>query len=213
MDLTDSASRLHVSASTSMGLELGAELISEILMDLGKVVDNFVNDESTDTGHTCSNVLYQTVTMSLIKNLEPELSWLTEVVLLSRIESVDVSGHRPLAFSSVAILLGAIEAVRVVVRGLSLAVIAHCSGSLNVVRTRAEGAVDRELNVVGSKTVIMGVGVGEETALEHLVRREFNTGNDVCRAESGLLDLKFFGERQRDRDKLIPRQSSSWDCD
>lgn len=85
MDLTDSASRLHVSASTSMGLELGAELISEILMDLGKVVDNFVNDESTDTGHTCSNVLYQTVTMSLIKNLEPELSWLTEVVLLSRI--------------------------------------------------------------------------------------------------------------------------------
>ena len=54
---------------------------------------------------------------------------------------------------------------------------------------RATRGVHRDLVVVDAQAIAMGVAVGEQTALEHLVRRETDTGHHVGRRESGLLDL------------------------
>lgn len=49
--------------------------------------------------------------------------------------------------------------------------------------------VDGDLLVVDTETVAVGVGVGEKTALENWVRAGLDTGHEVRRCESDLLDL------------------------
>lgn len=51
------------------------------------------------------------------------------------------------------------------------------------------GLVDRELEVVGPQAVAVGVRVGEEAALEHLVVGDVDTWDEVGGGESRLLDF------------------------
>jgi hypothetical protein len=50
-------------------------------------------------------------------------------------------------------------------------------------------AVDGDLVVVGTQSVSVGVGVREDSALEHLVVGELNTWDDMGWGESNLLNL------------------------
>jgi hypothetical protein len=58
-----------------------------------------------------------------------------------------------------------------------------------VVADRRLRAVDGEHLVVGADAVAVGIGVGEDAALKHLVGGEADAGDDVGGAEAGLLDL------------------------
>jgi hypothetical protein len=50
-------------------------------------------------------------------------------------------------------------------------------------------AVNRDLLVVLTESVAVSVGVGEQTALEHLVVGRLNAGNEMRRGEGRLLDF------------------------
>ena len=87
------------------------------------------------------------------------------------------------------VLFGSAEAVGLVVGEIAVvSVKAH--GAVAVVGgDGALGGVDGEEVVVGADAVAVSVGVGEEAALEHLVRRVAHAGEDVGGVEGGLLDL------------------------
>ena len=55
----------------------------------------------------------------------------------------------------------------------------HGSISDGVDNFGAVGAVDGDLLVVGSESVSVGVGVGEESSLEHLIEGGLHSGNEV----------------------------------
>lgn len=59
--------------------------------------------------------------------------------------------------------------------------------SLVVARSGAERTVDRDLLVVGSQAVTVGIRVGIQAALQHLVGAGFNTRHQMGRRESHLL--------------------------
>src|SRR5260370_18692983 len=42
---------------------------------------------------------------------------------------------------------------------------------------------------INAEAVSLGISIREQAALEHLVWREANSGNYICRGEGGLLDL------------------------
>src|SRR6266404_8382660 len=49
--------------------------------------------------------------------------------------------------------------------------------------------VNRDVIEVNTEAVSLGISIREQAALEHLVRREANSGNHIRRGEGGLLDL------------------------
>ncbi len=53
----------------------------------------------------------------------------------------------------------------------------------------ADGLVDGDLLVVDAQTVAMGVGVGEETGLEHRIRRRLHAWDHMRRGEGDLFNL------------------------
>src|SRR5271167_419225 len=46
--------------------------------------------------------------------------------------------------------------------------------------------IDRDLRIVNPEPITLRVSIGEETSLQHLVRREADTGNDGRRRERSL---------------------------
>lgn len=63
-------------------------------------------------------------------------------------------------------------------------------GTITLVRVEGlQGTVHRDLLVVDTKTVTLGVGIREETRLEDRVRRRLNARDHVRRRECGLLHL------------------------
>ena len=89
------------------------------------------------------------------------------------------------------VLNGAVQGVRLVV-GVSSFTAVDGHGAIAgvvVAHASAVGAVDRDLVVVGTKTMAVGVGVVEEAALEHAIVAGFNSGNQVTRREGGLFGL------------------------
>lgn len=104
--------------------------------------------------------------------------------------SLDQSADSEGAQGEALVLDGASEAVGLVVGGGSLVAInAHRAVSLVVGDSGSERAVDGDLVIVGSESVSVGVGVGEESALEHSVVGGLNAWNHVAWGEGGLLGL------------------------
>ena len=58
-----------------------------------------------------------------------------------------------------------------------------------VVGDTTNGAVNGDLFKVGSKSVALGVGVGENSCLKNSIVREFNTGDKVTWGEGNLFNL------------------------
>ena len=77
------------------------------------------------------------------------------------------------------VLHGAPERVRLVVDLRSLVTVSNNVVSDHVGDTGAVGTVNRDMVVVGTEAVTVSVGVGEETALEHLVEGGFDAGDEV----------------------------------
>jgi len=87
-------------------------------------------------------------------------------------------------------LLGTSERVGLIVGGrATVAVDGHGTIALLVGSAGVVGNVDGDLLVVGAEAVTLGIGVREETSLQHAIGRGLNTGNHVRRRESGLLNL------------------------
>ena len=104
--------------------------------------------------------------------------------------SLDQAANSEGAQCEALVLDGASEAVGLVVRGGSLVAIhVHGAVSLVVGHSGSEGAVDGDLVIVGSESMSVGVGVGEESALEHSIIGGLNAGNHVAWGEGGLLGL------------------------
>ncbi|MNZ65480.1 hypothetical protein D3C78_836760 [compost metagenome] len=86
-------------------------------------------------------------------------------------------------------LLGA-ETVRLVVgAGAAIAVRAHCTVTMSAVVEGAARGVDRQQAVVDAEAIALGVTVGEESPLQHAIRREADTGHHVGRGEGRLLHV------------------------
>lgn len=82
------------------------------------------------------------------------------------------------------------EAGRLIVGSASLvAVDNHEAVSGAVGNLGTVGAVHGDLVVVSSQSVTLGVGVGEESSLKHLIGRGLDSGNHMAGGEGDLLDL------------------------
>lgn len=177
----------------ALQLQALVQQTSEIGINLGKVLDGTLLDELRGILQMADNVVDQTLTGRLVQHLAVEHGGLGEVVVVGGFETVDGSGTRLLGVLQ---LVGehtrfrTAERVRVVVGGASLVVGAvHRTVTLVVLDRHAIRAVDRQLLVVGSEAVTMGIGVREQTTLEHLVRGWFDTGDKVRRSKRDLLDF------------------------
>jgi hypothetical protein len=67
-------------------------------------------------------------------------------------------------------------------------------------------AVDRDLVVVSTESVSVGIRIREKSALEHLINRWLNTWDDVSWGESRLLNLSKIVFRV-----LVQNELANWD--
>lgn len=129
--------------------------------------------------------------VSLSHDLSEESSGLLEVIIgvLVRVSAgvaTDSEGRHLLG----GVLHGAVVAVGLVVNGAALVSIDSAGAiSLVVGNSSSVGAVYGDLVVVGTQSVSVGVGVREDSALEHLVVGELNTWDDMGWGEGNLFNL------------------------
>ena len=106
-------------------------------------------------------------------------------------------------------------------RAAEIAVRAHRAVAMVTVE-RAFRRVDRDMVEVDAEPVTLGVGIGEQPRLQHLVGREADARHDVGRRECGLLDFgkyvrlvrslphRFFAQRAQvgtvDHTPVYPRE-------
>jgi hypothetical protein len=80
-----------------------------------------------------------------------------------------------------------IEAAGLIVSGVAtVAIDSHETIALVVSNTRVR-LVDRDLSIVDAQTVTVGIGVREETTLQHTIGGDVNTGDGMRGRESSLL--------------------------
>lgn len=71
----------------------------------------------------------------------------------------------------------------------SILVDSHGAVTLSIDYISSVGAVDRNLVIISTESVPVGVGIGEESALKHLIDGGLHAGNEVAGREGGLLSL------------------------
>jgi hypothetical protein len=77
----------------------------------------------------------------------------------------------------------------VVSSGTLVSVDRHETVSLSIDDSASVRAVDGDLLVVDSQSVSVGISIGEESTLQHLIVGGFNTRNEMTRGESSLFDF------------------------
>ena len=70
-----------------------------------------------------------------------------------------------------------------------VAIHAHLTIAMGWMRRGILGAVDRDLVVVDTQAVALGIAIGEEAALQHLIRREADAGHHGGRVEGCLFHI------------------------
>src|SRR6202051_3567939 len=138
-----------------------------------------------------SGVVEQALLLIRLQHAE-EIAGLRVVVMviLAEVElrGITIDGQRRLR--KVRLLLPFTVAVRLIA-GSSPAVAIDSHGPVAVVAVeRALRRIDRDLWIVDPEPIALCVCIGEQPALEHLVRRETDTGNDVRRREGSLFRLR-----------------------
>lgn len=137
-----------------------------------------------------NDVFNKTFAASVVEGLGPEECRLTVVVVIIGVVAGGLSVEFEDMLLGIRSLHSSVEGIRVMVGSICLVVtVSHETISLSVVHCSSVRTVDRELDVVGSKTMEMSIGVTEDSSLEHLVWGEFDTRNDVGRSEGGLFDF------------------------
>lgn len=151
----------------------------------------FLDIFSCDGGEWTGQVLDQVVSVSVSENVGPESSWLLEVsVWMLVFVSTDLSLNLELVPGVFWILLWTVHSVWLVVWLTSVVAIDGCSTISNVAgNSSSVRAVDWDLLVVLSKSVSVGIWIGEKSSLKHLIHGWLNTWHQVAWGESGLLNL------------------------
>jgi hypothetical protein len=124
----------------------------------------------------------------LWKNLGPEDSWLLHIDI-SSIELVSVNGtsNVELLKSSRFIFDWSVESIRFIVGCIALISVGHSRTISLIVVNTVDGAVDWDLIKVDTKSVSLGVGVSEDSALKNSIITWFNAWNQISWREGGLL--------------------------
>lgn len=164
---------------------------SVLSVDLEQVGNETFLDVSAALAESTGNVVDNTLALGVVEDIAEEATGLLVVVVGV---VVGVAADLTVVVGSVpgsgGVGDGTVSRVGVVVDlTLLVAVGAHRTVTDHVRYAGTVGAVDGDLLVVGSESMSVGVGVGEETSLEHLVKRCFDSGNQVRGREGGLLGL------------------------
>jgi len=152
--------------------------------------ESFLN-VSSSAREWARKVLDEALSLALVEDLVPQDSWLFVWGIWMRIfESTSLSANCGWGPSLLWILLWSVESVWLVVDSRSeVAVDCGCTVSLVVRNSSSVGAVDWDLLIVLSESISVGVWVGEESSLEHLVGGWLNAWDEMAWGEGGLLDL------------------------
>src|ERR1700688_2100820 len=138
-----------------------------------------------------SGVLDQTLLLIRLQHAE-EIAGLRVIVMviLAEVELRGIPVDGQWRLRKVRLLLPFTVAVRFIAR-CSRAVAIDSHGSVAVVAVeRALRRIHRDLWIVDPKPVPLCISIREQPALEHLVGREADTGNNVRRREGSLLDVR-----------------------
>src|SRR5690606_33711572 len=140
--------------------------------------------------HGPRRVLEQTLLL-VCRHQTEQVARLGEVVVIFL--AVIVTGcrtfqrHRRLA--EIGLLLPFAISIRLVMQAAALVAI-DPHGTIAVIAVdRATGRVYRDLVVVHTQTVALRIAVGEQTPLQHAIRREADAGHHVGRGEGSLLHI------------------------
>jgi len=138
-----------------------------------------------------NNIFNQVLSVNILHDLSVQSTRLSEVTVgVLRSISLNKSGNLVRSNAELGILERTTEAVRLVVGSVSLvSVNNHESISNSVLDSDSVGAVDGDLVIVSSQSVSVGIRIGEESSLEHLISRGFNTWDHVRGREGGLFDI------------------------
>jgi hypothetical protein len=129
--------------------------------------------------------------VSFVHYLSEESSELLEIIIgvLMRV-SASEAGERKLSLLLARVLNWAVVRVGLIIGATALVSIDGGGAiSLIVSYSSSIGAVDGDLIEVSTESVSVGIGVREESALEHLVCRWLNTWDGVSGSECDLLSL------------------------
>lgn len=163
-------------------------------MDQGKVLDRTLLQELAGIVQVIGNVLHQTLLGALVQDMHPEVGDLAVVILgIAAAVAIDIASDGTAGGQSPGpgAFLGPVEGVGVIV-GSTVLVVGDVHGAitLEVGHPNLVGTVHGDLQIVRSQAMAMGVGVGEEATLEHLIRRWLNSGHQMGRAKGDLFHLK-----------------------
>src|SRR5690554_7133902 len=157
------------------------------LVAVGDVTNH---DVALHTVHRPSRIVEQPL-LRVCRHQSEQIARLGEVVRI--LGPIVITGggtlqrHRRLA--EIGLLLPFAISIRLVMQAAALVAV-NPHGTIAVIAVdRATGRVYRDLVVVHTQTVALGVTVGEQTTLQHAIRREADAGDHVGRGEGSLLHI------------------------
>merc|ERR1712172_90854 len=138
------------------------------------------------------NVINQSFSFFLIQSFVEKNATLGEIILIRRI----VSAHIGMVYSEFAfgIFLNVIsrstKRIGIVIRASFLVSInCHWAVSLIALGLCTVGTIDWDLQIICTQAVTMGVGIREQSSLQHFIRARFNSGHQMGRAKSQLFNF------------------------
>src|SRR5438552_482874 len=165
--------------------------LSVCRVSLRAVADMTILDFLRGCSDRTSSVLEQTLLLIRLQHAE-EIAGLRVVVMviLAVVEIPGITMDGQWRLRKIRLLLPFTVAVRLIA-GSSPAVAIDSHGSVAVVAVEwALRRIDWNEAVIDPEPVPLCISIREQPALEHLVRREADTGNDVRRRESSLFRLR-----------------------
>ena len=160
-------------------------------INLVEKLDHLLLDFSSGTTETAADVLDQVSPVSLVHYLSEESSGLLEIIIgvLMRV-SASEAGERKLSLLLAWVLNWAVVRVGLII-GTTTLVSIDGGGAISLIVSDSSsvGAVYGDLIEVSTESVSVGVGVREESPLEHLVCRWLNTWDGVSGSTCDLLSF------------------------
>ena len=160
-------------------------------INLVEKLDHLLLDFSSGTTETAADVLDQVSPVSLVHYLSEESSGLLEIIIrvLMRVSACE-AGERKLSLLLAWVLNWAVLRVGLII-GTTTLVSIYGGGTISLIVSDSSSvrAVDGDLIEVSTESVSVGIGVREESALEHLVCRWLNTWDGVSGSKGDLLSL------------------------
>src|ERR1700730_4131600 len=165
--------------------------LSVCRVSLRAVADVTILHHLRGSSNGTSGVLEQALLLIPLQHAE-EIGGLRVVVMviLAEVELRGITVDCQWRLRKVRLLLPFTVAVRLIA-GSSPAVAIDSHGPVAVVAVeRALRRIDWDEAVIDAESVPLCISIREQPTLQHLVRREADTGNDVCRREGSLLDVR-----------------------